>query len=135
MMLSQLTSKSDLVGSIASGLCVIHCMATPFLFVAQSQIADSCAHVSPMWWSAIDFVFIVITFFAVRHSGQHSSKPWMASVLYTAWVVLSLLVINEKIGLVHLSSIFKYCAAFTLITLHLYNLKYCQCHEDECELA
>ncbi len=28
--------ESDIVGAVASGLCALHCIATPFLFIAQS---------------------------------------------------------------------------------------------------
>lgn len=127
-----LSSRADAIGAIASALCAIHCMATPFIFVAQTQIAERCTHASPMWWSAIDIVFIFITFFAVRQSGKHSSKSWMANALYTLWALLTFFVINEKIGVTHLSAMFKYSSAFALITLHLYNLKYCQCDEEQC---
>lgn len=131
-MITQNIIKSDIVGAVASGLCVVHCLATPFLFVVQSSITESCSHVSPIWWSAIDFIFIVITFFAVRQSGRNSSKPWMMQALYITWGVLSILVINEKMGLLSLSSYLKYTAALTLIFLHLYNLKFCQCDGDQC---
>ena len=34
-----LTTKSDLWGAFASGLCLIHCLATPFIFLAQAGAA------------------------------------------------------------------------------------------------
>lgn len=129
---STLEPQSDLVGVIASGLCLVHCVATPFLFIAQGHLGHSCSASSPVWWNAIDFIFIVITFFAVRQSGKNSSKPWMATALITIWAILTTIIINEKVGIVHLSSIFKHIAALSLIGLHLYNLKFCKCQGDEC---
>jgi len=31
-----LTTKSDFIGSAASSLCLVHCVVTPFLFVAHT---------------------------------------------------------------------------------------------------
>ena len=35
-MIAQLKQKSDLIGAIASITCMIHCIATPFLFIASA---------------------------------------------------------------------------------------------------
>lgn len=124
--------KSDVIGALASGLCAIHCLATPFIFVIQSCATTGCCESGPAWWSAIDYIFIVITLFAVIHSSKHSSKPWMKYALYGTWVILTLLVVNEKFSVVPLAAWCKYAAAISMISLHLYNLKYCQCAEDSC---
>jgi len=131
-MISKVLPKSDLVGAFASGLCVIHCIATPFLFIAQSCSVDACCGTSPAWWSSIDYIFIGITFVAVYQSGKNTSKPWLRYAMYTCWALLSILVFNEKFLVIPLSAWWKYLTAFGLIGLHLYNLKYCQCAEDEC---
>ncbi len=128
-----LTSKSDVVGAIASGLCAIHCIATPFLFIAQScSTQTSCCASGPTWWSAIDYIFIVITFFAVYQSGINSSKSWMKYALMTLWLLLSLLVLNGKFNVLNISELWKYLMAFSLISLHLYNLKFCKCEDETC---
>ncbi len=133
MILNNYAIKSDILGALASGLCLVHCMATPFLFIAQSTtVVRSCHDTSPAWWSAIDFVFVGITYFAVRQSGINSSKPWMKFALYTAWALLSLAVFNEKFHFIELSTWWKYSLAFGLISLHLYNLKFCRCNGDSC---
>lgn len=125
--------KSDMLGAIASGLCVIHCLATPFLFVVQScSVEKSCCSGGPSWWSAIDYLFMGITFFAVYHSSKNTSKHWMKYALYGSWTLLSLLIFNEKFGWIPLSDIWKYLAAFLMISTHLYNLRYCQCKGDTC---
>ena len=125
--------NSDWIGALASGLCIIHCLATPFLFVLQScSVGKSCCDGAPLWYSYLDYVFIVITFFAVYFSGRNSSKQWMKYSLMAAWFVLSIIMINEKVGLIAMSSLWKYAAAFILIGLHITNLKYCQCQEDSC---
>lgn len=124
--------QSDIVGAVASGLCALHCIATPFLFIAQSCSATGCCESGPTWWSLIDYLFIGITFFAVYHSGKKSSKSWLKHVLFTIWGILSFLVINEKVHFLNISESWKYLTAFGLISLHMYNLKYCQCSEKSC---
>ena len=37
-------------------LCLVHCIATPFIFITQACTASCCAE-SPIWWQSIDYVF------------------------------------------------------------------------------
>ncbi len=126
---------SDQVGAIASGLCVIHCIATPFLFVVQSCSVSNCCDGGPTWWSSIDYLFIIITLFAVLQSAKTTSKDWMKKALISTWVVLTLMIIYEKIGIFPISEWWKYMAAFAMVSLHLYNLRFCQCKEEDCCLT
>jgi hypothetical protein len=127
-----LKTKSDVLGSTASALCVAHCVATPFLFVAQSCSATACCESGPSWWSAIDYFFIAITFFAVYFSASNTSKDWMKYALYVSWVILTFLILNEKAALIPLPEMLKYASAFALVGLHLYNRNYCQCAPQSC---
>jgi len=124
--------ESDVVGAVASGLCALHCIATPFLFLAQSCSTTQCCESGPVWWSSIDYIFIAITFFAVYTSGKNSSKPWLKYALFGTWGLLSVLVLNGKFNLLFIPEWWKYIVAFSLISMHLYNLKYCSCTEDSC---
>ncbi|MEO0875926.1 MAG: MerC domain-containing protein, partial [Bacteroidota bacterium] len=132
MILDRALPESDIVGAAASTLCVIHCMATPLLFVVQSSTVTDCASIGPGWWNAIDYLFIGITFFAVYYSVKTTSQQWMKYALYGSWVVLTILIFNEKFHLLPLAEMWKYGAAFTLVGFHLYNRKYCQCADEEC---
>ncbi len=131
-MITRTVIKSDVLGAAASLLCAIHCLATPFLFVVQSCSVSSCCDSSPAWWSSIDYLFIAITFFAIYQSSKNTSRHWMKYGLFATWIVLSFLVLNEKIGFFHISELWKYLAACVLIVLHMYNLKFCQCAEQSC---
>ncbi len=130
-MISKAIPKSDMIGAVASGLCMIHCVATPFLFIAQSCSLSGCCESSPTWWSSIDYLFIGITFFAVYQSGKKTSKSWVKYAMYATWVILTALIINEKFAYFSVSDLWKYVTAFGLISLHLYNLKYCRCSGEE----
>jgi len=124
--------KSDILGAMASGLCVVHCIATPFLFIAKECSFTACCASSPTWWRSIDYLFILITFFAVYQSARNSNHSWVKHSLFLSWILLTFLTLNETFQLTSISSWWKYLAAFTLISLHLYNLKYCTCRGETC---
>lgn len=123
--------KPDTFGAMASTLCLIHCVATPFIFIAQS-CSTTCCEATPSWWSWIDFMFLIISYFAVYQSTQTSSNNIIKYALWSCWVLLSITIINEHFYFYNLTHFIKYFAGFSLIVLHLYNLKYCQCKTDKC---
>lgn len=130
-MISYLKQKSDLIGALASFVCMVHCIITPFLFIA-TVCSTSCCASAPWWWVWLDFFFLLISFFAVYKSTQNSSKPWMKIALWIAWGALFSAILMEQLSVLFFSEYYKHTAAFLLIGLHLYNLKYCQCKSDTC---
>ena len=48
----------DNIGIIASSLCMIHCIGTPFLFIAKACSVSCCSDV-PIWWQLIDYFFLI----------------------------------------------------------------------------
>lgn len=125
--------KADSIGAAASFLCMIHCLATPFLFVAQA-CSSACCSGAPTWWRAVDFVFLVVSGLAVFRSMQTSSKNWVWRSLWVTWGVLSWSVLMEAFAPELFFPAAKYTAASALIGLHVYNLKYCQCSVLECSV-
>jgi len=123
--------KPDSVGAIASTLCLIHCVSTPFIFIVQS-CSMVCCDKAPIWWSFIDYFFLVISFFAVYRSTQTTASYWIKPFLWLSWSVLFIIIMNEKIAWFPLSEQAIYFPALTLILLHLYNKKYCQCNTTKC---
>jgi hypothetical protein len=65
--------KSDTFGAIASTLCMIHCFITPFIFLANTCIVGDCES-SPSWWKNLDYIFLIISFFAVHSSVKKNFK-------------------------------------------------------------
>ncbi|AXT20248.1 MerC domain-containing protein [Flavobacteriaceae bacterium AU392] len=121
-------NKPDKLGAFASTLCMLHCFATPFLFIAQTSSIEA----APIWWRYLDYLFLVISFFAVYRSTQTTSNNFVKSVLWINWIMLTIMIINEKLGWYKLPETFTYISALTLIILHIYNLNYCQCKTDNC---
>ena len=125
--------KPDSIGALASTLCLIHCVATPFIFIVQSCAITCCKAAGiPSWWGFIDYFFLVISFFAVYRSTQTTAKNWIKPLLWLSWSALFIIIVNEKAAWFSLSEQAIYFPAFMLITLHLYNKKHCQCNTTKC---
>ncbi len=123
--------KSDSIGILSSALCLIHCLATPLLFVAQTQLIN-CCDTKPFWWSSIDIVFLFISVFAIYKTTHTTTRKWVKTALWTSWFILSVIIINEKLGWFAIPETAIYVPALALIFFHFYNSKYCQCKTDNC---
>ena len=126
-----LNIKSDTIGAFASGLCMVHCLATPFFFIASACSASCCSN-TPLWWQWMDYIFLVISFFAIIQASKSSNNEWIKFGLWISWSVLFLLIINIRLDMVHITENIKFIPAFTLVGLHVYNMRYCQCEQDCC---
>jgi hypothetical protein len=125
------TLKTDKIGIIASTLCMVHCIATPFIFLAKSCSA-SCCEASPIWYSSLDYLFLIISLFAIYKSSKNSSKLWMKYAMWSSWTFILAVLLNEKTHVFSLPDYTIYFPALALVILHIYNLKFCQCKTDTC---
>lgn len=138
MTLKSLSLRSDYLGAFASGLCLIHCIATPFLFVAHAAVHHDHHHhhhhhgASPGWWGLIDSAFLIISLLAVYWTARNTSKQWVKIALAASWLLLAAIILNEKVGMVHLAEAWIYAPALSLIGLHLYNHRYGRCSDEAC---
>ncbi|WP_298879828.1 MerC domain-containing protein [uncultured Polaribacter sp.] len=124
--------KPDILGALASSLCLIHCIATPFIFIAQSSAPLCCPAETPTWWKSIDYIFLAISFFAIFWSVKTTSNKWIKPSLCISWIGLAIVILNEKLMLFPLVEFAIYIPAFALVMLHLYNRKYCKCNTNKC---
>ena len=123
--------SSDSIGAFASGLCMLHCLATPIFFIV-SACSSACCNNAPAWWQWMDYMFLAISFFAIQNSSKSSSKEWVIQGLWINWSVLLFFIINAKLGWFYIMPNLKFLPAFGLVFLHMYNMKYCQCEPNEC---
>ncbi|GAA4272438.1 MerC domain-containing protein [Aquimarina gracilis] len=125
-------NNSDTLGIVASGLCLVHCLATPFLFMAHTgSILFQDEH--PVWWKSLDIIFLGLSFIAIKRSSKISSKPKMKYAFGISWLLLFVIVINEKLSMFPLAEEAIYFASSLLVVLHVYNLKYCRCEQKCCK--
>ena len=123
--------KSDFIGVFSSGLCMIHCIATPFFFLA-STCSVSCCNAAPEWWRWIDYAFLIISFGAVYHSTSSSTSQIIKYGLWASWLGLFLFLFNARLEWFYISENVKFIPAFSLIGFHLYNIRYSKCVENDC---
>jgi len=123
--------KSDLLGTVASSLCLVHCIATPFLFLVQAGSAAYCDS-PPTWWKFMDYLFLAISFFAILWSTKNTTLILIKPLMWLSYIMLSIIILNEKLKLFHIPEAVIYIPAVGLIVLHLYNRKFCKCNTDKC---
>ena len=129
--MKSISLKPDIFGAIASSLCMVHCLATPLLFITHVY-GSSGSETVPFWWKDLDYLFLTVSFIAIYRSTQTTSKKFMKYALWAGWAILFCLILNEKMKWLTIPGIFNYIAAIGLSTLHVYNLKYCQCKDENC---
>ena len=122
---------SDKVGVASNILCMLHCFATPFIFFSQTQTVH-IGHDIPFAWQIINYFFIAVSAIAVYYSAKNSTNNIVKLLMVVSWSILSFLIISEGLELFHLPEIFTYLSASFLSLLHIYNLKYCTCDDEEC---
>ena len=121
----------DNIGIIAGFLCAVHCIATPFLFIAKACTATCCSE-APIWWIFIDYLFLIISFIAIYYTNKSTVTTWIKLCLWISWFLLGFSIVSHSFDINFLPKNFIYFPAFTIIFLHFYNLKFCQCNEDKC---
>ena len=123
--------KSDIVGASSSALCLIHCMVTPFFFIAAT-CSKSCCSAAPGWWQSIDYFFVIISLVAIRFSIKSSDSKVVKYGLIFSWVALCFLTFNISFQWIFISENVRFIPAFSLIGFHVYNIRYCKCIKKEC---
>ena len=66
------------------------------------------------------------------NSVKKTSRKIMKPLLWIGFSLLTLSIINEEFHFLHVPEVLNYSAAAFLAGLHIYNLKYCQCDDEEC---
>lgn len=128
--MNQFQFSSDKCGVLSSALCILHCLATPFLFVLNT-CSDHCHDQVPVWWGEFDYLFLGVSFLAIWYSTQETSSQMIKPLFWLGWVVLAFAILNEKLHLLEIPHFFIYIPTVYLIFIHIYNLKFCQCQPEE----
>ena len=125
------TYSLDNIGIIASSLCMIHCIGTPFLFIAKACSASCCSE-APLWWQIIDYLFLFISFIAIYFATKKTSSNYMKIGFWISWFILLLTILNHTFQIYYAPKNFIYIPASAVIILHFYNLRFCKCSKDSC---
>ncbi|MEM9820211.1 MAG: MerC domain-containing protein [Bacteroidota bacterium] len=121
--------KSDLFGVLASSLCLLHCLATPFIFVVQACSAR-CGGTGHWRGYPSDFLFLVLSMVAIYYSAKTTRLSWIPTVLYAVWGLLIFLIANGRFQFLDIAPTLVYLPAFVLVYLHAYDRKMRFYNED-----
>ncbi len=122
--ISGIRINSDNMGMLSSTICLIHCLATPFVFLAKT-CAETCCSETPIWWRLIDFIFLVVSLVAIIYTAKGFVKHWIKIGLFLSWAFLCLIILNESLQMIQVDKWVIYVPAFLLIALHFYNRRSC----------
>ena len=120
-----LINNSDFFGILTCSLCLVHCISTPLILISFSSL-NTILSTSYSWWSNLDYVFLLISFFMVYISVQTTRIKSMKFLFWLSWFSLFLVIINEKTEFYIFSEYLTYLTATGLSLLHLFNLKCCK---------
>tara|TARA_E500000081_G_C6016828_1_gene298291 strand:+ start:39 stop:437 length:399 start_codon:yes stop_codon:yes gene_type:complete len=123
--------NSDHVGVTASSLCMLHCFFTPLLFLSQATTVSLNQNI-PFLWQSLNFLFLLISLLAIYHTVKNSSRLSVKVLLVSSWLILTSLIINEFFEISSIPELYTYASSTSLAGLHVYNLKYCRCDDDNC---
>ena len=110
-------------------LCIIHCIITPLLFMINAELATKN---TLFGLQMIGYLFLIISFFAVYKSALNTTNKIVKVLFFVFWSFLLFLILNESFGVFRIAETFTFISAFSLSALHIYNLNYCQCADENC---
>ena len=121
----------DSIGILASTVCMIHCLATPFLFIAKACSATCCSE-APIWWQVIDYLFLLVSFMAIYLLSNSIEKRWLLIAFWVSWFMLFFTILNHSFEIFAIPSNISFIPAISIVLLHFYNLQFCKCKKTDC---
>lgn len=114
-------NHSDSIGILAGSICLVHCLATPLLFVVKSCTHASC-EAAPMWWQLMDYAFLAIALGAIVTTKSNTRFAWLKGSLWVSWLALLGVLLSHSFDIVHISTIVSYIPPLLIVALHSFNV-------------
>lgn len=125
-------NKPDFMGMLASGLCAIHCAATPLFFAAQPLVHEAISEAGHHEhghdhghgiWGSLDLIFVVLSLIAVYYAAKASRNTKTRAWLWGGWGVFAAGLLMEHLGMV---GWLMYVGSAILVVTHLVNFRQCR---------
>ena len=123
--------NSDYLGILSSILCLIHCFITPFIYVFFAALFTQNEFLF-FSWKGINLIFIIISLVAVNRSTKITTSKIIKPIFWLSWILLFFVLFNEEAKIIELPEIFSYTSALILVGVHIYNLNFCGCKDENC---
>ena len=123
--------NSDKLGIISSTLCFMHCFATPFIYMSFASLFNQNEFLS-FSWKGINLIFIVFWLIAVNRSTKKTTNKIIKPIFWFSWSFLFFVLFNEEVKFIELPELVSYLSALNLAGIHVYNLKFCGCKDENC---
>ena len=121
----------DKLGILSSILCLIHCFITPFVYISFAALFTQNEFLS-FSWKGINLIFISISLVAVNRSTKITTSKIIKPIFWLSWILLFFVLFNEEAKIIELPEIFSYTSALILAGVHIYNLNFCGCKDENC---
>ena len=123
--------NSDNLGILFSTLCFIHCLITPFFYMTFAGLFIQNELIS-FSWKGINLIFIILSLFAVNRSTKKTTSKIIKPIFWFSWIFLFFVLFNEEVKFIELPELVSYLSALNLAGIHVYNLKFCGCKDENC---
>ena len=123
--------NSDNLGILSSTLCFIHCFTTPFIYMSFASLFNQNEFIS-FYWKGINLIFIVFSLIAVNRSTKKTTSKIIKPIFWISWGFLFFVLFNEEVKFIELPELVSYLSALNLAGIHIYNLKFCGCKDENC---
>lgn len=121
----------DYLGIFGSGLCLLHCLATPVLIFTRPYFQEKVSNgVENHYW---DYLFLLVCFVAVFSTTLHLESKKIATSFWLFFVPFAISILFEE-DFKYLDFV-GYGSSIGLIVTHLINIKHCKkCQTKNCPL-
>ena len=123
--------NSDSIGILSSSLCFIHCLVTPFIYITYAGFFEQSEYLS-FSWKGVNLVFIIFSLIAVNRSTKNTTSKIIKPIFWFSWSLLLFVLLNEEVNIFELPELVSYASAINLAGVHVYNLKFCGCKDEDC---
>lgn len=123
--------NSDNLGFLSSIVCFIHCLITPFFYITFAGIFNQNEFIIYSW-KGINAIFLFVSLIAVNRSTKKTKSKIIKPIFWISWSFLFLILLNEEVNLIDLPELLSYISALNLAGLHVYNLNFCGCKDENC---
>jgi len=117
--------KADYLGITGSVLCIVHCVATPFLLLTVTWLRNDTLRSG---FLSLDYVFVAINALAVFSATRHATTPAIKIVLWGSLTLFAGCLLLEEVS--PLFGYGTYLASAGLIGGHIVSIRYCQTHHN-----